>query len=205
MFLAFRFLLSPLSTTKTEQHVIHPDAYWFSHRKSTESLMRAINFPDALPRLSENFHLLEGDFMDLMPDNDVNLKSILPPMGTKKHPESYEASGRRSYDYIITLFFIDTSPNILNTMQQIYALLKPGGVWINLGPLLWSVDAAMQLSLDEMLKAIELTGFILDVLDETQSLEISRKSKEVSCEYTVNQEAMMRWIYLARFWVARKP
>ena len=35
-----------------------------------------------------------------------------------------------SYDYIVTLFFIDTSPSILNTLTQIYTLLKPGGMWI---------------------------------------------------------------------------
>jgi len=29
--------------------------------------------------------------------------------------------------------------------------------------------------------------------------------KMVECEYTSDPEAMMRWIYRAAFWIARKP
>lgn len=37
------------------------------------------------------------------------------------------------YDAIVTLFFIDTSDNIVDFLANIHRLLKPGGLWINLG------------------------------------------------------------------------
>jgi hypothetical protein len=47
------------------------------------------------------------------------------------------AAGAPGYDVLVTLFFLDTSPNVLATLQQIHRLLRPGGTWLNLGPLLW--------------------------------------------------------------------
>ncbi|GBG25732.1 Carnosine N-methyltransferase [Hondaea fermentalgiana] len=41
------------------------------------------------------------------------------------------------WDAVVTCFFIDTAPNILDYLQVIYRSLKPGGIWINGGPLLW--------------------------------------------------------------------
>lgn len=37
----------------------------------------------------------------------------------------------------MTCFFIDTAKNIIDYLNVIYQVLKEGGVWINLGPLLW--------------------------------------------------------------------
>jgi len=105
------------------------------------------------------------------------------------------------WSYIITLFFIDTSLNVIKTIQHIYSLLEPGGVWINLGPLLWpSSGVALELSLDEVVQAIELVGF--NLLSASESGECIQM---VECEYTSDSEAMMRWLYRAAFWAARKP
>lgn len=35
--------------------------------------------------------------------------------------------------------------NIVSYLETLYGLLKPGGVWINLGPLLWYGNPAMEL------------------------------------------------------------
>lgn len=42
-----------------------------------------------------------------------------------------------SFDGFISCFFVDTAPNVLEYLSLIYRLLRPGGVWINLGPLQW--------------------------------------------------------------------
>ena len=41
------------------------------------------------------------------------------------------------WDAIVTCFFIDTARNCLQYLELIERLLKPGGVWINCGPLYW--------------------------------------------------------------------
>ncbi|KAJ7744655.1 N2227-like protein-domain-containing protein [Mycena metata] len=184
MTLALRFLLEP-STTAVDQHLIHPYAHWFSHQRSADSLFRSISFPDAIPRLSPRFKLIEKDFLTLRPPPVVN--PLLPPIA--------------GYDYIVTLFFINTSLNILTTLAHIYSLLRPGGTWINLGPLLWTSDgqAKLELTLEEVLRAAEELGFVIYPREDGQ------QSQTVECEYTGDAQAMMRWIYRAEFWVAHKP
>ena len=191
MILAFRFLVSPGTTTSVNEHAIHPYAHWFSHQRSNDALFRPVLFPDVVPRLSHKFRLIEGDFLHLSP-------LVTPTQSTtsrRKQEASCEVAG---YDYIVTLFFIDTSQNVLTTMEHIYRLLKPGGAWINLGPLLWTGGAQtkLELSLEEVFAAAHYIGFIDDS---------STKNRTVECEYTSDMFAMMCWIYKAELWVMRKP
>ncbi|KAJ7198454.1 N2227-like protein-domain-containing protein [Mycena pura] len=185
MNLAFRFLLSPRTTSVVNEHAIHPYAHWFSHQRTSESLFRVIRFPDTIPRLSPRLKLVEKDFLTLQP----------PPASGSLLPSN------PGYDYIVTLFFIDTSLNILSTLEQIYHLLRPGGTWLNLGPLLWTSggQTRLELSLEEVLRAAEEIGFIFDPRED------GRQSRTLDCEYTADAQAMMRWIYRAEFWVAHKP
>lgn len=183
MNLAFRFLLSEEATTSKNQHHLRPYAHWFSHQRSNESLFRTIAFPDVIPRLTPNFRLEETDFLTLSPP--TRNSSDVEPVG---------------YDYIVTLFFIDTSLNIFATMEHIYNLLRPGGIWINLGPLLWTSggQAKLELSLTEVISAATEIGFIFQEGGACTQ-------RTVECEYTGDLNAMMRWIYKAEFWVATKP
>lgn len=182
MTLAFRFLLSPM-TKFADEHSVRPYAHWFSHQRTTDSVFRPIAFPDVVPRLSSTFHLIEQDFVTL----------TAPPTST---------SELRGYHNVTTLFFIDTSVNVIETMEQIFALLRPGGTWINLGPLLWTggAQAKVELSLEEVISLAQSIGFIFERETGGES-----SSKTVECEYTADSLAMMQWIYKAEFWVARKP
>jgi len=163
-------------------------------------------FPDTLPQLDGHFHLLEADFLDLKPDIPTTLRAILSSESVE-YPSSMKGQLVKSYSHIVTLFFIDASPNILSTLSQIHTLLKPGGIWINLGPLLWPSGgtASMELSLEEVLHAVKLTGFKLKVLNPEPSINgTDSRTRQVDCEYTADREAMMRWVYEARFWIAEK-
>ena len=42
-----------------------------------------------------------------------------------------------SWDSVVTCFFIDTAHNICEYLECINKILKKGGIWVNLGPLLW--------------------------------------------------------------------
>ena len=183
MNLAFRFLLSPSHTQRPNQHVLQPYASWFSHQRATETLFRKVSFPDIIPRLSDNLVLAESDFL-----------SLRAPEGTP------------GYDFVVTLFFIDTSLNAIETLEHIHALLRPGGRWINLGPLLWTSgsQAAVELSLEEVLKLAEMMGF--DVAGAGEGVAGFERTgrRTVECEYTADKTAMMKWLYQAEFWVATK-
>ncbi|EIN06429.1 N2227-domain-containing protein [Punctularia strigosozonata HHB-11173 SS5] len=201
MTMAARFLHSPATTQSIGQHTVHPYAHWWSHQRNRDAVFRGIAFPDVVPRLTELLTLKEGDFLRL----DV--------------PES--RGGECGYDYIVTLFFIDTSLNAIATIRQIYSLLKPGGTWINLGPLLWTggAQASVELSLEEVYDVAKEMGFVITGLDSNYcgfsgaessindhhgpSMDILRP-RTIDCEYTADSRAMMRWIYKAEFWVATK-
>ena len=43
----------------------------------------------------------------------------------------------KKWDCIVTCFFIDTAHNILEYIECINKILKPNGLWVNIGPLLW--------------------------------------------------------------------
>ncbi len=79
-------------------------------------------------------------------------------------------------------------------------------MWINLGPLLWTSgsQAKLEFSLEEVLDAVRGVGFeVLGTEEEVQeSSKMARRT--VECEYTTDREAMMRWVYRAEFWVAKK-
>jgi len=38
---------------------------------------------------------------------------------------------------VTTCFFIDCAHNVVEFVETIHKILKPGGIWINLGPLLY--------------------------------------------------------------------
>lgn len=48
-----------------------------------------------------------------------------------------DAAHAACYDAVATVFFIDTAPNLLRYVETIRHCLVPGGVWVNVGPLLW--------------------------------------------------------------------
>ncbi|GJF00701.1 N2227-domain-containing protein [Phanerochaete sordida] len=176
---ALRFLLAPHTTARAEQHTLHPYAYWFSHQRSSAALFRGVRFPDVLPRLGPRLRLAEGDFL----------------------------AHRGAYDVLATLFFVDTAINAIATLEHIYALLRPGGTWINLGPLLWpgGAQARVELSLDEVLRLAEMVGFEIEGEGGRPVEAEALRRRSVRCEYTGDSQAMMKYMYDAEFWVARKP
>jgi hypothetical protein len=174
MNLAFEFLLKRTSTPN--EHTVHPYVHWFSHQRSNATLFRPVKFPDVVPSSNETLCFFHGDFFSI-PTED-------------------------KFDYVVTLFFIDTSLNIISTLEQIHALLRPGGLWINLGPLLWTSggQAQLELNLEEVLRLSEKIGF--RIFERTA--DPTTAPKTIPCEYTSDKSAMMKWIYQAEFWVAQK-
>lgn len=179
MNLGLRFLIHPSATHETHQHIISPFSHRFSNQRSNTHLFRNITFPDVLPRYSTHFQIAEGDFL--------------------KHKPTGE-----KYDYIITQFFIDTGSNVVATLQQIRELLKEGGKWINLGPLLWSGggSVAMELNLEEVLQLAQDVGF--ELKGDGAEVEERYRRRTIECEYTADRLGTFRRVYHAEFWVATK-
>lgn len=73
-----------------------------------------------------------------------------------------------TWDCIATCFFIDCANNIAAFIETIYTILKPGGIWINLGPLLYHFsdmpqEDSIEPSYEVVRKIILGIGFVIEV------------------------------------------
>lgn len=162
---------------------IHPYIDWWSHRATTEHLTRAVTFPDNVDILpTSSVSLVEGEFTTAM----------------KTHEGTYDA--------LVSHFFIDTATNILTYLETIHAMLKPGGVWINFGPLLYGSMPALQLSMDEVIAMAESLGLELELPSETcgKAMKFNSRVRGAHVPYAYDTESLSRNAYLAQHWVARK-
>ena len=156
-----------------------------SHHKTTEDLLRTVQVPNVTPNSS--VLLVEGDFTTAF---------------NGKEDE---------FDVILTHFFIDTARNLMSYFETIHRLLKPGGRWMNLGPLLYGTGPFVQLSLDEIISVVEEMGFVFEhVGEECGALTFKGESggkgmvRWTEAEYGFNGRALTRNAYKAQVWVVRK-
>lgn len=78
-----------------------------------------------------------------------------------------------------------------------FQILKPGGYWVNLGPLLYHFsDINGEQSIEPSYKAIN--GIIKDVGFEFV------KEKDVSCTYDQNPKSMLQYSYNCAFFTCKK-
>ncbi|KAJ7651014.1 N2227-domain-containing protein [Roridomyces roridus] len=181
MLLASHFILN--RTSEVEAYTIYPYVHSFSNVTSDSDMLRPIRIPDILPSSlpsGVDFSYVAGDFEEIYGD------------------ESAKGSQARQWDAVLTCFFIDTAKNIVSYLRIIHRILKPGGVWINMGPLLWhwennnTNDLSIELSLEEVKNLARAIGF--KISDE----------RTIDTTYTNNKEGMLGYVYHAAFWVATK-
>ncbi|RSH82127.1 hypothetical protein EHS25_006060 [Saitozyma podzolica] len=199
MLLASHFVLN--QTTRANSHFIHPFLHSFSNHPSTLHLLRRVGIPDVCPSdvLGEGrggaFSLVAGDFEEVY--GPEHWEAGTPAEGDE------EGQGQRGrWGGVVTCFFMDCARNVLNYLRIIHTLLEDGGIWINIGPLLWHFENAptnsakgegsIELSLDEVKDLARIVGF--EIHDE----------KSVATTYTGIPESMLRHEYQAAFWTATK-
>ena len=177
MRIAYRYLEQMQMSQKS---IIHPYVDWWSHQPTTKELFRPVEFPDVGVNAS-NVLLVEGDF-------------------TKEF-----VNQTAHYDAIVTFFFIDTAKNVLDYFDTMSSVLKPGGIWINLGPLLY-FEGHVEFALDDVLAIAEQYGFeFLDVDEEWGPLTLKEyKARSRQIGYLFNEKALRRNTYMAQLWAARK-
>jgi carnosine N-methyltransferase len=106
-------------------------------------------------------------------------------------------SQKGQWNVVVTCFFIDTAHNVLDYAETISHCLKPGGVWINLGPLLWHHEGSKEISIN--LNYGELKDVLLGM--GGWSFE---EEKTCQSTYSTSELNMMKHVYDSVFYVARK-
>mmetsp|Transcript_5693 Transcript_5693/g.20719 ORF Transcript_5693/g.20719 Transcript_5693/m.20719 type:complete len:193 (+) Transcript_5693:802-1380(+) len=186
MLIASNFLLNFVD--HRDSFTLHPWIHSASNNLSDSDQMRAVRIPDISPR--EGF----GDAVD--PGGPPASFS----MCAGDFVEVYGCHSQRAqWDCVATCFFIDTAHNIVEYIEVIHHVLRPGGLWVNLGPLLyhWADTAedelSIELSLEDVLRAAEHVGF-----------EVLQRKENVPCVYTANRASMLQTQYRCAFFTLRK-
>lgn len=189
------------------QHTIYPWIHTFSNHPTRERHLQGCAVPDIHPATAMEaangagpMSMCAADFLCLYAD----------------------AEHAGTYDAVATVFFLDTAPNLIRYLETIYACLKPGGVLLNFGPLLWHFEnnapgnhghdddgdgehdargssgiadpGSFELSDDEVMALVAKIGFVVET-----------KEIGLTAPYIQDSESMLQTVYRATFWVARKP
>ena len=128
------------SRTHHSKRVIYPWATEASNVWRSSDVLRGVPFPDVTPtqmlahnpgaRMSVN----AGDWMDVYKEEaggrggaEGGREGGMTPLPPPPPPPAA----------IVTCFFLDTAPCALSYIALIARLLRPGGVWVHVGPLQW--------------------------------------------------------------------
>ena len=141
--------------------------------------MEPVMFPDVDPNSlpeGSKFSMTAGDFLEVY--------------GAPEYTSSQ--------DCIVTCFFIDCAHNILDFIDLIYKVLKPGGKWINFGPLLYHfADMTREFSLEPSYDIVQ--GMIKEV-----GFKMLREETDIEASYMQRPSSMLQFNYKCVFFTCEK-
>jgi len=177
MLCASNYILNVCS--QAESISIYPWIHNSCNIMSNNDQLREVKIPDVVPRLpaesSQCFSMAAGDFLDI-----------------------YTEPNR--WDCVAMCFFLDTAHNIIEYIEKVYTILKPGGYFVNFGPLLYHFagvlnEPSIELTYEEI-KDIMLNKFEFNLISERTGIRTS---------YIENPRSMMKMEYDCVFFVVQKP
>ncbi|KAK4054482.1 hypothetical protein OIV83_000976 [Microbotryomycetes sp. JL201] len=122
-------------------------------------LLAPVTLPDVLPSDTKgslgDFSFAAGDWLEI-----------------------YSKDQDGSWDCIVTCFFIDTARNIVEYLELIHRLLRPGGTWINCGPSLWHFENtegahSIELMMEDIKALAKRIGFVFQKYFSSSARELS--------------------------------
>jgi len=177
MILTSRFILNNTADPESDlaAYRIHPFLHETSNLLSWQDALKEVRFPDIDPTVTPE----EGGQMSF---------------GAGEFLELYF---EEKWNAVATCFFIDTAHNVIEYVEKIFKILKPGGLWINNGPLMYhfanTTEMSVELTWNELRSVILATGFELE-------LEDSEK-----CSYVENPASLLTQEFKTILFTARKP
>ena len=163
---------------KAESVSIHPWVHQTCNILANNDQLREIKIPDINPRMMNSnctFSMAAGDFLEVY-------------------------SEENSWDCVAMCFFLDTAHNVLTYIEKVYHILKPGGYWINFGPLLYhfadiAVEPSVELTYEEVRNVI-LNKFKFTLIKERTGMKAN---------YVQNSKSMLKMEYECAFFIVQKP
>ncbi len=197
-----------LNHTKGTTFDLYPFAAEFSNVIRREHQLKVVKVPDVHVSsvLEDSSGLSSTERMQMKAGDFVSLYR------EERHGGRFEA--------VVTVFFIDTAPNLIRYIETVRHCLRPGGVWINNGPLLWHFEDRGSPAVDERTQSGEATSaqagieepgsFELtdeEVVELVRQMDFDIERRELGIEgigYINNPRSMLQNTYRLSHFVARK-
>ncbi|KAK5631165.1 hypothetical protein RRF57_006880 [Xylaria bambusicola] len=205
--LASSYILN--SCERAGQHTIYPWIHSFSNHRSRANQFAAYSIPDVHPQQTLTEMTAAGGKIGTM---EMCAADFLCLYGDDAHAGTYDA--------VAAVFFLDTAPNLIRYLEVIRHCLRPGGVLINVGPLLWHWEnhvpghhgydgdgdydentslgiadpGSFELTDDEVVALVEKMGFVIE-----------KRESGLRAPYVQDSQSMLQTVYNASHWIARKP
>ncbi|KAE8343950.1 hypothetical protein BDV24DRAFT_172266 [Aspergillus arachidicola] len=193
-------------TSGPQHHALYPFALHFSNLLSREQQLQRVMIPDTHPGVA----MIEAQA------NQTPFGSM--GMSAADFVVLYSSpSNKEAYDAVTTVFFVDTAPNLIRYVETIRHCLKPNGVWVNVGPLLWHFEDGSNRSQREGDRDehqgigepgnVELTEEEVFCLVERMGFNIEKRQAvedRPMCGYIQDPQSMLQPLYKPSKWVARK-
>lgn len=175
MILGSHFVLNSGKFSKPDSAVLFPYCLSFSNCLSEKSRLRSIRIPDEIPTRTEGqMSMCAGEFV-----------------------ETYSKQESGTVDGLVTCFFIDTAKNIMLYIRTFARMLRKGGVWTNLGPLLFHyAENDAEISIE--LSWAEVKQLVLEYFT------IEEERFPIQCVYSSNSESLCKTEYKCIFFVAKR-
>ncbi|KAK5648734.1 hypothetical protein RI129_003626 [Pyrocoelia pectoralis] len=161
---------------KVDEFTIYPWIHQYCNNLTADQQMMSVTFPDVrpMPTPESKFSMTAGDFLEVY-----------------TNPEEW--------DCVATCFFIDCAANVVQFIELIHHILKPGGIWVNLGPLLYhysdiKYEKSIEPSFQVLCEVIEKVGFVME-----------KNQTGLKTRYCQNPMSMLQYEYNSVFFVCRKP
>ncbi|XP_047513838.1 carnosine N-methyltransferase [Pieris napi] len=173
MLFASNFLLNKCH--EANEYTVYPWVHQYVNHMTSEHQVTQATFPDIPPSSHQShFSITAGDFLKVYKTAD-------------------------DWDCVASCFFIDCAPNVIEFIERIYDILKPGGIWINLGPLLYHYsDMPNEISIEPPYDILK------DIISDV-GFEILKEKTGVKTKYAQNPNSMLQNEYNSVYFVCRKP
>lgn len=194
---------------------LHPWALSFSNHVSRQHQLQSVTVPDLHLKspIKVGHHTCASST-----EQQIMFKrgGFVEMYGTEEEADKFSA--------LVTCYFIDTAPNFLEYVNTAWNCLEPGGIWINIGPLLWNIDENGPAGNDEgdsdgwesWGAGQERSSFAGATLEPTaqevlkilraKNFTVEQASDRVGAStYVGNRSSLLQYTYDMAFWVARKP
>ena len=196
-----------------QSFALYPCALGFSNHVDRAAQLRRVDVPDVHPatELARVAREVEGWSGSM---------SVAAADFTVLYADEEHAG---VYDVVATCFFVDTAPNVVRYVETIRHVLKAGGCWVNVGPLLWHFeeraqegeegrgangaggeDSGRDRGIGEP-GSVELTADELILLVETMGFRIEKREiLDSGCGYIQDPHSMLQSSYRLLHFVAEK-